>query len=267
MSCGLALTKNKIENRSTPSIIHFSCKGGLALIHFNFKYVQGLVVFLILLFEFRDAYFKGFKTYLKSFSLRPYTVLIGLMLVVTGLVMTIDSTLLHLIQAQNASFVRWMVACGSFLGKHSWLILIGLYLITFLSRVKSWRKVIFSALFANFLTGVFSVFFKFTVLRARPYSGFGPFSFFNLNGLLKDRGIFQSFPSGDVAVVVGAAAYFFYTVRNRYAKLIFLLLPIMTALARVSLNRHWPSDTLFSIGLGLIAAQFVWNYRRYFEVR
>jgi membrane-associated phospholipid phosphatase len=123
--------------------------------------------------------------------------------------------------------------------------------------------VVFSALLSSFVTALIVTVFKFLSLRARPYAEFGPFSFFNFHGLTQDARAFQSFPSGDVGVVAGAAAYLFFTTKNRFSGVLIFLLPLCTAFARMSANKHWPSDTLFAIGLGLIAAKFVRDYKKF----
>jgi membrane-associated phospholipid phosphatase len=94
---------------------------------------------------------------------------------------------------------------------------------------------------------------KMIFLRARPDTGVGPFVFFHWSALASDTRPYESFPSGDVAIVAGAAAVFFFKTRAPW-RWLWLILPLCTAYSRVLLNRHWPADTLASLGLGLWVA-------------
>ncbi|MFA7001384.1 MAG: phosphatase PAP2 family protein, partial [Candidatus Omnitrophota bacterium] len=104
---------------------------------------------------------------------------------------------------------------------------------------------------------------KLVFLRARPVTGEGPLSFFNLEGWGRKANLFYSLPSGDVAVVAGAAAYLFYRVKNTALRALLMLLPVLTAFSRVYKSKHWPSDTAFAVGLALLAALFVVHYERF----
>ena len=64
-------------------------------------------------------------------------------------------------------------------------------------------------------------------------------------------------------LVAGVAFYLFLSIRNPFLRLLMLLLPLANAFARMSLNRHWPSDTAMSLGLGLMTAYFFWNFKEY----
>ena len=80
-----------------------------------------------------------------------------------------------------------------------------------------------------------------------PRQGFGPMSFFNHAAYAVDKGMFLSLPSGDVAIVAGAAVSLSFSLNSRRLLFFLLLVPFMTAFSRVSLNRHWPSDTAVEV--------------------
>lgn len=212
--------------------------------------------------EIRKKYFQGFWTYLRSYSFRQDRLLLILALFSTFLMLWADAFLLRHVQAIHGEFVQTLIAMGGFVGKHLWRGLILLYVVAYLVRREKWQTLFFSAFLAGATTGLLAVVLKFTLLRARPDVDLGPFSFFHLGGILEDEGNFQSFPSGDVAIVAGAAAYFVYALKNRYFKGLFFLIPLTTAFSRVILNDHWPSDTLFSIGISYVAARFWWGFKR-----
>lgn len=230
----------------------------------NPKLITAVLLIAVCLAEIRKGYFKGFKTYLKSApwkSLALVSLLTALLVIVTAF---FDRPVLQFIQDINHSFFQMIVDLGGYLGKgqNLWTLVCWLYLVAFVLRLEKARLLLFSSLLASFIASLMTTILKFTILRARPEAQLGPFSFFNWKGLIEDDRFFQSFPSGDVAVVAGAAIYLFFSLKNRYVKWLFLLFPIFTACARVNANRHWPSDTLASIGLGVLAAQFIWNYQK-----
>ena len=103
---------------------------------------------------------------------------------------------------------------------------------------------------------------KFISLRARPYAGMGPYSFFNPAGFLEDARAFQSFPSGDVGIIAGPAAYFFFQIQNRGIRWLIWLFPLSTALSRVTFNKHWPSDTFSSFIFSILTVVLIWGVSR-----
>ena len=214
------------------------------------------------LLEIRKNYFKGFWTCLRSYSLRQDRPLLILVPLSAFLMLWADAFLLRHVQAIDGDLERSVIAMGGFVGRHLWQGLIALYLVAYLVRQEKWQRLFFSAFLAGATTGLVAVVLKFTFLRARPDVGLGPFSFFHLDGILEDDGIFQSFPSGDVAIVAGVASYLFYVLKNHFLKALIFLVPLSTAFSRVILNDHWPSDSLFSIGISLIAARFWWEFKR-----
>jgi len=146
-----------------------------------------------------------------------------------------------------------------------WLLVIACYFLFKLLKNNLGSRLTFGVLLSVTLSTTFSFIVKRTFMRARPYNHFGAFSFFHLNGLLHDKNAFQSFPSGDVALVAGAAAFLFYATKNSYTRWLLLIFPVATAFSRIWLDRHWPSDTLFSVGLGFIAGLFIWQYQKHLE--
>lgn len=221
-----------------------------------------VIASLACLLEIRTGYFKGMWAHLRSFSPRPDRLLLILLPLLTLLLLWADLLLLTQIQAIDGELAKKAIAWGGRVGKHLWKGLIVMYLLAYLMRQEKWQRLFFGAFLGGATTGLTAVALKFTFLRARPDLELGPYSFFHLEGLLQDSGVYQSFPSGDVAIVAGAAGYFFYALRNRLFKGLVCLVPLSTAFSRVILNDHWPSDTIFSIGISFIAARFWWDFKK-----
>ena len=175
-----------------------------------------------------------------------------------------DEYLLRTIQTVNFPGKQGLVQAGSLLGtKHGmWIVLYVGYFITYFGGMVRQRRIAFLALLGSGLTGLTAHLVKFATMRARPDQALGAYSFFNPFANVGSYGPFQSFPSGDVAVVSGAAGYLFLATKIPGAAWLFMLLPIVTALSRIDLNRHWPSDTLFSTGLGLVIGLCLRDYER-----
>lgn len=228
------------------------------------KPVAIILMVLIVFREWRKGYFKGMGARLRTLKLFPLFQPLLFFGILTALVFFKDPVSLHRIQALHQPFFIFLSDFGGMLGKNinPWTFLVGWYVLGGLAKRIDWSQLAFGSLVSSVFTAFSCLAFKFMFLRARPNAGQGPHSFFNLDGLLKDDGMFQSFPSGDVAVVAGSAAFLFYSIKNRYGRGLIALLPLTTAFSRVYLNRHWPTDTLFSLGLSLVCAKLIYDCRR-----
>ncbi len=172
-----------------------------------------------------------------------------------------DERLKDFIQGGKFLFSHEALRFGSCLGwpAYVWTILVIGYIVGMIAKKETISQYTSGALFSSALTALAAILLKLVFLRARPPANLGPFSFFNLEGLLKGKGMFQSLPSGDVAIIAGACAYVFYLLKDSFWRWLILLLPLCTAYARISLNKHWPSDTLASIGFSLILGRLVFQ--------
>lgn len=230
--------------------------------HYQFKLLVGAFLIFLIFYELLKGYFKNVGTGVNpALFKRSLSILLCFSVSVVG-VLFLDSILREKIQSFHGSYAQFFLSFGKLLSKQIWMGLIALYFIGFITNLERFRKMVFGALLSGAVTGLISHGLKHIFLRARPEGNLGHFSFFNLDGLLRDKHVFQSFPSGDVAVVAGAAFYFFYAVKNNFVRWFFILLPFINAYFRVSVNRHWPSDTLMSIGIGLIVAQLIHHYEK-----
>ncbi len=219
----------------------------------------------IFLLEWRKGYFAQFKSYLKNVQFNFYFRLFLLFAALTVCLMLVDAPLLQEVQAIQRPIFKSVLNLGAWLGKkcNLWAVVMVGYFLVLLFKNEKISRIIFGALLSMGLTVNVSFIIKHVLMRARPFNNLGPFSFFNLDGLLQDKNALQSFPSGDVAVVAGVACFLFYTVKNSFLRYALLIFPLATALSRVWLNRHWPSDAIFSIGLGFISGLFIWRYEQH----
>ena len=222
------------------------------------KKVVAVFVVLVILNEIRKGYFSQFlpraKQAFGAFRLRPVLIALAAL----TLFSLADAWISHAIQSANHTFISAWATAGHQIGKNTLAGLITLYALTFLIRLDPRQRIfIFGAMLSSVLTGLATTALKFTILRARPAADLGPFSFFNLAGFTQDERLFQSFPSGDVAMIAGATGYLFHRLPHWRLRGLVFLLPLSTALARVAYNRHWPTDTITSVLLGLALSYWV----------
>ncbi len=213
-----------------------------------------LGVLVTVAFEAKGGYFSRFR----RFSL-PYAVRVRFFYPVIFLILLVfawDENILRFLQSLNSPAIALIASAGRFLGKRMLVILVALYVFSAVLRRLGIYPTIRGMLFASALAGLLITLFKFTFLRARPYTGLGPCSFFNPAGIMHDHG-FQSFPSGDVAVVAGAFGYLFWVLKNKYLRLLCVLTVLSTALSRIQRNSHWPSDTLAAFAVGFTVAWWI----------
>jgi membrane-associated phospholipid phosphatase len=232
-----------------------------------FKIATVVLIVLCVLREWRAGYFRSFPEYLKT--IRPAFYLKWLaaaLILTTAVIVALDPVLLEF-AARRTPVISGLSEASSHLGKKMapWLLIVSCYWIASLLRKNGARLAAFGCLLSSALTGLTVTLCKYAFMRARPDRGLGPFAFFNFDRLLQNDNHFLSFSSGDVAVVAGASAYLFYSVKNHFLRAGIALLPFLSALARAHGRRHWPSDGLFSIFLGLLAAFFIYQYARRFN--
>lgn len=229
------------------------------------KQILGLGLAIMCTLEIRRGFLKLFPEYVRGISWVPFLRLFAAGLLAALALTPFDLFLIQKAQSLEADGIQRLIRFGAFLGKThgTWGTLAGFYLAGLIFRSEKIRNFFFAAVLSSALTGLMAHLIKFAAMRARPYQNFGPHHFFDVQGILENTRAFQSFPSGDVAITAGAAAFLCLALRRFYFSWIFLLFPVLTALSRMDLNKHWPSDTLFAFLLSFPVALFVLQYHQY----
>lgn len=224
----------------------------------------GATIVLIVLREWRDGFFSRLKGFLKEISFESYRGLAIAFPCAVIFTLFLDPYLTTLLQGLKGPFVESITTFGHRLGRdvNLWIGLAGLYSLASLTGRIKWRRYTFGILLGSLSSGILAHLLKFVFLRSRPDNQLGPYSFFNLGGLLGGERAFQSLPSGDVAVVAGASSCLFFMIPHRTLRWFVFLLPLSTAFSRIGLNRHWPSDTVASLMMSLVVAKFICDYLR-----
>lgn len=223
------------------------------------KYYVFVFIVIALLVQFLTGYFKGLVPAIREIRWKKvFFCVLGAAAVLPFLVL-IDPYAAPLAKDAPGLISRMTWRYGSEWGKSIWIFLAFSYAAVIWNR--KWRNVVFSAAFASMLSGLTAAAFKYTVLRARPDSGHGPWAFFNFREFLSDNSAFQSFPSGDVCLA--AAACFFWGIflrkKNAALSFVFFITPLMTAFSRMYPGRHWLSDVSASLAIGMAWAFFAFS--------
>jgi len=174
-----------------------------------------------------------------------------------GAVVFFDTGIIAWAQSLQVPIVTAWIRVGAHLGRWIWLYVALAYWVMRILRLPRMAKLFSFALTTTLFTAVVTHGLKFLIARARPYENLGALSWFNHAGGVQDRRGFQSFPSGDAAIVAAVAFFFFYATPSRFWRWLWLLFPLATAFSRVTLNKHWPSDTL---GAWILANAFAWLF-------
>ena len=228
---------------------------------FHPKLITSILVAAVYLREWKAGRLREMASRLRHIKIGFYLSILAFFSFLAVGMFFFDPALLNFVQNLNHPLFDAVSRGGGFLGKEAnpWMFLIGWYFLALLLQRLAWSALSFGAIFSSTLASVFCHISKMFFLRARPNSSEGPFSFFNFEAFLKEGGRFYSLPSGDVVVVAAAAYFVLLRTKNIFLRVILFLLPLATAFSRMEVNKHWPSDTLLSLGFGLISALFVEN--------
>jgi len=222
-----------------------------------------IVIFCIAIFyrEISTGYFHDYKSRLASLNKLPYAVTLICSLIVAICLVPFDQQMLHALHTSNAELLRNITAIGAMLGTDTkfWTILLVLYAAGTALGSKKLTKVIFGAILATVVSVVIVTILKLIVLRARPVVGIGAAEFFQFAEIFKGNRAFQSMPSGQVVLVSSAVAFIYYQLQNHWFRFFLAVLPVFSAVSRVSLNRHWPSDTIVSFGIAVVVAHVIFS--------
>lgn len=230
------------------------------------KVLAGILLALIIVIEIQRGFLKPFPAHCRHSS-NPFRFPMSLaaVAVISALgILPFDSWIIAKVQLIKNENVLQIIKFGAFWGRsqNTWVILAILYFGAWIIRHEVTRRIFWGALLSSALTGLITHILKFIFMRARPYNDLGPYHFFDVQGYMRDVRAFQSFPSGDVATAAGAAAFLFFAARKSGGAAFFAI-TILVMLSRMILDKHWPSDTVFSFWMGLAVAAFVWSYQQY----
>jgi len=214
-----------------------------------FYLLEDVLFVMVLLVESGSGYFARKRSGSLSIKWRSWPVFLFLAGILG--ILYFDLKFLNVLRSLDLPAIKVIVMFGQHIAKWLWFYILFVYFAGCFLRSIKLRKIAFGAVLSSALALIAAETLKYVFLRARPYENLGPHSFFNIDGLTKDAHVFQSLPSGHVAVVAGALGYLFYRFDQWRFRWLILLIPLPTILYRLYSNSHWPSDTFISMALGL----------------
>jgi len=229
------------------------------------KLITAIGLILIALIEIikavRGGSWRDLFTYLQSTRWKTGGLyLLGIMMIILPIIF-LDPFIRPFMKSLSHPYFDGYIEMGRYLGRNIWFCLIIAYALTFILARRKLSPWIFGALLGTSLTGLATHIFKYIFMRARPDADLGYLHFFAYQNGLPHVKSYLSMPSGDVAIVTGAAAFLICSLRKGWARWLLLVFPIATAFSRIQLNRHWPSDTLASILLSFLIGHWLANYK------
>lgn len=224
-----------------------------------------VLLFIIFIKEIRVGYFKGFCSSLKS-VLKEYKWIIFFYLATVLLIMKfIDEPVVNFWQTKyfQKRYFYYPGITGNLLGNGEYLYsgLIVVILIAKIFKKNDLSKRFSLAMVTSVIGGLTNSFFKAVFKRVRPpvYDIPHAFNFKNITDKLDGD---YSMPSGHASVAAAAFFTLAITEKNKFLKIIYCILPFITAYARVYFTKHWTSDVSLSILLGFIFSNVVYRTHR-----
>ena len=152
------------------------------------------------------------------------------------------------------------------------LLLTAVLLLFFLFNKKKYnylKKYVLAVIFTLLSTQITVNIMKVLFARARPSITVNPEKFYGIMTLIKDssfwKGSYVSFPSGHTITIWGTVWILCFLIKNRFIKMLLLILGFLVGVSRISLVYHWTTDVIASIIISYFIAKFVYN--RMHEIR
>jgi len=121
------------------------------------------------------------------------------------------------------------------------------------------RRVAFALPLVFALSGLGSYAVKAAVGRPRPFMLEQPPPTFNSTWERRLDRRYHSFPSSDVMVAAGLATVLFLMLERGRARYAVFAIPVYSAFGRIIIARHYPSDCLAAVMLGIAATWLLWR--------
>ena len=146
------------------------------------------------------------------------------------------------------------------------LLLTAVLLLFFLFNKKKYnylKKYVLAVIFTLLSTQITVNIMKVLFGRARPSITINPEKFYGIMTLIKDssfwKGSYVSFPSGHTITIWGTVWILCFLIKNRFIKMLLLILGFLVGVSRISLVYHWTTDVIASIIISYFIAKFVYN--------
>lgn len=242
-------------------------------LQFNILKLFNILLVIIFVKELRSGIFIGFWKKLKE-VFKEYRWLIAFYSIMVVLVMFfIDKPVVEFWQtsAFQKRYFYYPGVIGNLIGngKYLYSFLIVVILASKVFNKEEVRKKFAIALSTSVIAGLINTLIKTIFRRQRPdiyepkpfkYKGYMMDFNENIKAIKGD----YSLPSGHTMIAVTTFIFLFLSTKNKRLKVLYLILPFITAYGRTYFSKHWVSDVSISFLLGTIFAVTAYrlNYRK-----
>lgn len=230
-------------------------------------------LYLILVMIFIDMLRNGYlKKIWKTFTdyIKPGIIIYILITIIATavLIIWVDIPVIKYVQSMKNPVVDKVFYYINILSNGIFLFpfLVTLYTAAVIYKNKRLKIFIESSILGLLISGLVIQIMKILILRARPSTNLGAFSFLNYTEMyLKGKffhPIFTSMPSGHAGNISVLAICGWMAMRDRM-KYLLLLLPLFVAVSRMIHNKHWLSDvfagTIIGAYIGFVVFKSIKN--------
>lgn len=140
-------------------------------------------------------------------------------------------------------------------------------IILFSKEKEKFYNLLLKCITAFFISGVITTVLKVIICRERPFVMWNPHHFYGgikiFSSHVQNKDAFFSCPSGHTTAAFALSGILYMFTEKRFYKIVFIILPILVAISRIYLGRHFLSDTLAGGTVGYFTAVIINKYNFY----
>lgn len=186
-----------------------------------------------------------------------------------AIVFLLDMKLIYFFRNNKNIFLESISKFGNFLGDGE-VLFASLSVILVVSILFDFKKIkiLFSISFMSAVySGIAVNVLKLVFCRTRPFYNSNPLEFFQYLQAISESKfgdhVYLSMPSGHTITTFAFLIPFFLYFKNKFVRLVIILIAVTTAFARVYSNVHWPSDVFMGAVIGSLVALVIYANNQY----
>ena len=163
-------------------------------------------------------------------------------------------------------FFKSMTSLGELAG----IVIIGVFIIIisiFSKEREKYYNLLLKCIASFWVSGIVTAILKVIICRERPFVMWNPHHFYGgikiFTSHVQNKDDFFSCPSGHTTAAFALFGILYMFTEKRFYKIVFIILPILVAISRIYLGRHFLSDTLAGGTVGYFTAVIINRYNIY----